>query len=99
MNPNAEIDALLKTSVILSQNSVKLIASESGINASTIYKWKTTDVHLSPQKADALLNYFIDNEPQTIIAAYLLSYILTKLYSYLSSSTNYEVCTGGMKHD
>ena len=91
MNSNTEIDSLLKSSVILSENSVKQIASKSGINASTIYKWKTADVHLSPQKADALLIYFIENEPQAIIAAYALNYVLFKLYVYLTSFTDEEV--------
>ena len=43
-----ETDALLKLSVSLSQDSVKEIAAASGIKASTLYKWKTTDHRLSP---------------------------------------------------
>ena len=88
MNTFAETEVLLKTAIILSQNSVKDIAEACGIKANTLYKWKTTDVHLSPQKADALLLYFIENEPQAIIAAYVLNYVLLKLYIYLTSSTD-----------
>ena len=87
MNTFSETEALLKSAIILSQNSVKKIGEISGIKPSTLYKWKTTDVHLSPQKADALLIYFIENEPQAIIAAYALNYVLLKLYIYLTSST------------
>ena len=87
MNTFSETEALLKSAIILSQNSVKKIGEISGIKPSTLYKWKTTDVHLSPQKADALLIYFIENEPQAIIAAYALNYVLLKLYIYLTFST------------
>ena len=87
----AETEALLKTAIILSQNSVKDIAEACGIKANTLYKWRTTNVHLSPQKADALLLYFIENEPQAIIAAYALNYVLFKLYVYLTSFTDEEV--------
>ena len=88
MNTFAETEALLKSAIILSQNSVKQIGEACGIKPNTLYKWKTTDVHLSPQKADALLLYFIENEPQAIIVAYVLNYVLLKLYIYLISSTD-----------
>ena len=58
MNTFAETEALLRTAIILSDNSIKQIAVESGIKANTLYNWKTTDVHLSPAKSDALLTYF-----------------------------------------
>ena len=79
MNTFAETEALLRLSMLLSQNTVKQIASECGIKPNTLYKWRTTDVHLSPQKADALLSYFVENEPRAIIAAYVLHYVLLKL--------------------
>ena len=63
MNTFAETEALLKSAIILSQSSVKQIGEECGIKPNTLYKWKTTDVHLSPTKADALLLYFMENEP------------------------------------
>ena len=60
-----------------------------GIKANTLYKWKTNEkVHLSPAKADALLLYFIENEPDTIITASVFNYVLVKLYLYLTSSTD-----------
>ena len=43
MNTFAETEALLKSAIILSQNSVKHIADASGIKASTLYKWKTAN--------------------------------------------------------
>ncbi len=91
MNTFAETEALLKSAIILSQNTVKKVGEACGIKPNTLYKWKTTDVHLSPQKADALLLYFIENEPQAIIAAYALNYVLFKLYVYLTSFTDKEV--------
>ena len=91
MNTFAEIEELLKSAIILSQNSVKHIAATSGIKASTLYKWKTTDGHLSPAKADTLLLYFLENEPQAIVAAAVLNRVLELLYFYLSSSTEEDV--------
>lgn len=41
MSTFAETETLLKTAIILSQNSVKDIAEACGIKASTLYKWKT----------------------------------------------------------
>ena len=91
MTTFAENELLLKTAMTLSENSVKHIAAESGIKANTLYKWKTTDVHLSPAKTDALLLYFLENEPKAIVAAAVLNYVLNILYVYLSSSTEEEV--------
>lgn len=91
MTTFTETEALLKLAMTLSQSKVKQIAEATGIKANTLYKWRTTDVHLSPQKADALLIYFIEQEPQTIVAASVLNYVLLKLYVYLSSSTEEEV--------
>ena len=65
-NTFAETEALLRTAINLRGCSVKDIAAATGIKPSTLYKWKTTDVHLSPSKADALLKYFIQNEPQRL---------------------------------
>ena len=62
----AETEALLLTAINLRGRSVKDIAAATNIKPSTLYKWKTTDVRLSPDKADALLLYFIQNEPQRL---------------------------------
>ena len=91
MNTFAETEALLKSAIILSQNSVKHIADASGIKANTLYKWKTTDVHLSPTKADALLLYFMENEPQALVAGAVLNYVLTILQIYLTYLTEENV--------
>lgn len=87
MNIFSETEALLKTAIVLSQNTVKQIGQACGIKPNTLYKWKTTDVHLSPAKADALLLYFINNEPGTLVIASIFNYVLLKLYIYLTSST------------
>ena len=75
----SEIDALLKVALKLSESNVKQIAAESGINADTLYKWKTLVRNLSPQNMDRLMLYFMENEPQAIIAAYAANYVLTYL--------------------
>lgn len=65
-NTIAETEALLLTAINMKGNTVKNIGTATGIKADTLYKWKTTEVHLSPTKADALLLYFIHNEPQRL---------------------------------
>ena len=92
MNTFTETEALLKTAIILSQNSVKDIAESCDIKPSCLYKWKTNQqVHLSPAKADALSLYFIEKEPETILSALAFNYVLFKLYVYLTSSSEEEV--------
>lgn len=74
-NTFAETEALLRTAINMRGHTVKDIAAATDIRADTLYKWKTTSVHLSPPKADALLLYFIQNEPmrlelaETVLAA------------------------------
>ncbi len=70
-NTFAETEALLKTAYGLPGNTIKEIAAATGILPNTIYKWKSTDGHLSPSKADALLIYFMENEPQRLLLAEL----------------------------
>ena len=65
-NTFAETEALLQTAINMRGHTVKDIAAATGIRVDTLYKWKTTEVHLSPPKADALLLYFIENEPQRL---------------------------------
>ena len=62
----AEMESLLITAINLPGSSIKDIAAATGIKANTIYKWKTTPVHLSPEKADKLLLYFIEHEPDRL---------------------------------
>lgn len=91
MNTFAETEMLLKTAITLSENSVKQIAAAAGIKPNTLYKWRTTSVHLSPAKMDALTRYFIEQEPMAIVAAVALARILDLLYVYLASSSDEEV--------
>ena len=91
MNTFTETEALLKLAVALSQNTVKQIAEATGIKANTLYKWKTTDTHLSPQKADTLLRYFINNELQTIITGLVVNDVQLYLQNNLTSLTEEEV--------
>ena len=86
-----EIESILLLAVKISDNSVKTISDATGINASTLYKWKTTNVHLSPAKADILLRYFMESEPLTLLQAVLLYTQTNLLLSYLLSSSEEEV--------
>ena len=65
-NTFAQTEALLLTAIGLPGASIKTIAAATGIQANTLYKWKTTPNHLSPEKADRLLLYFMEQEPQRL---------------------------------
>lgn len=67
-----EMEKLLITSISLPGFSIKEIAAATGIKANTLYKWKTTPVHLSPEKADKLLLYFMEHEPDRLELAELV---------------------------
>ena len=100
MTTFSETEAILKSAVTLSQNSVKQISEASGIMVDTLYKWKTMrNRHLSPANADILLLYFKKNEPQTLIEAYVLNLVHNYLQDYLTSSTEEEVRKGGLNYD
>ena len=68
----AELETLLLTAINLPGSTIKEIAAATGMKANTLYKWKTTPVHLSPEKADKLLLYFIEHEPTRIELAELV---------------------------
>ena len=65
----AELENLLLTTISLPGFSIKDIAATTGIKANTLYTWKTTPVHLSPDKADRLLLYFLEHEPERLALA------------------------------
>ena len=65
-NTFAELETLLLTAINLPGSNIKSIAAVTGIKANTLYKWKTTPNHLSPEKADKLLLYFMENEPERL---------------------------------
>lgn len=81
---NPEIELLLLLAVSLSPNSIKDIASASGIKASTIYKWKTTSANLSPKKMNALLRYFAEEEPLILTIAEIVEVVLIQLFTSTS---------------
>ena len=88
---NPEIDLLLLLAVSLSPNSIKDIASASGIKANTIYKWKTTSANLSPKKMNALLHYFAEEEPLILTIAEIVEVVLILLFTSTSSFSEEEV--------
>ena len=65
-NTFAQTEALLLTAITLPGSSIKTIAAATGIQANTLYKWKTTPNHLSPEKADKLLLFFMEQEPERL---------------------------------
>ena len=69
----ADTEALLLTAIGLDGESIKHIAKATDIKADTLYKWKSTSVHLSPEKADRLLIYFIQNEPYRLKLAEIIN--------------------------
>ncbi|MBR6817194.1 MAG: hypothetical protein IKM86_01135 [Acidaminococcaceae bacterium] len=72
-NTFAEMEALLLTAIELPGSSIKEIAAATDIKPNTLYKWKSNEnAHLSPQKADALLLYFINHEPDRLAMAELV---------------------------
>jgi len=68
----AELESILLTAIGLPGSTIKEIAAATGIKANTLYKWKTTPVHLSPEKADKLLLYFMEYEPERLELAELI---------------------------
>ena len=68
----AELETLLLTAINLPGSSIKSIAAATGIKANTLYKWKTTPVHLSPEKAGKLLLYFLEHESNRLELAELV---------------------------
>ena len=70
--PFITMEQLLLTAIGLPGSNIKSIAAATGIKANTLYKWKATPVHLSPEKADELLLYFMEYEPGRLELAELV---------------------------
>ena len=68
----ADMETLLLMAINLPGFSIKSIAATTDIQVNTLYKWKTTPVHLSPEKADKLLLYFLEHEPNRLELAELV---------------------------
>ena len=87
-NTFAEMEALLLTAIELPGNSIKEIAAATGILPNTLYKWKSSGkAHLSPKKADKLLLYFIQNEPERLEFAESLQADTLFDYKYNNTSS------------
>ena len=71
----AETEQILRVALGLPGSSIKSIAEATGIKANTLYKWKTTENHLSPEKTDRLLLYFQSQEPKRLeLADYIFQH-------------------------
>ena len=87
-NTFAETEALLLSTIKLPGRSIKDIAAATAIKPNTLYKWKSSSKgHLSPSKADRLLIYFIQNEPERLEIADLLQTgtMFNNMDNYISS--------------
>ena len=65
----AEMNELLRTAAkIKYENSanIETIAAKTKISIAMLYKWRSGNSNLSPDKFDVLLNYFQSNEPERI---------------------------------
>ena len=91
----AEMEAILLTAIALPGTSIKDISAATGIKVNTLYKWKTTAAHLSPQKADKLLLFFMENEPLRLELAdkLLTAIIINKLKDDSELSSSFEGST------
>ena len=91
----AEMEAILLTAMQLPGRSIKEISTATGIKDNTLYKWKTTETHLSPQKADKLLLFFMENEPLRLELAdkLLTAIIINKLKDDSELSSSFEGST------
>jgi len=91
----AEMEAILLTAMQLPGRSIKEISTATGIKDNTLYKWKTTEAHLSPQKADKLLLFFMENEPLRLKLAdkLLTAIIINKLKDDSELSSSFEGST------
>ena len=84
-----EIELLLSIAALMSPNSIKDIASASGIKACTLYKWRTVPgYHMSAKKTEALLTYFVEKEPLILIMAEIVKTVLTILLVDSASLTD-----------
>ena len=79
MHDYSEMEALLLIALSLSPTRVKDVATATGIKSSRLYKWKTKVGHLSQQKQEILMAYFIENEPNILILSLIVMIITTKL--------------------
>ena len=83
-----ETEKLLQSALVLSGNSLKQIATESGIKPNTLYKFNSSKGHLSPTNSDKLMLYFIENEQKVLIAASIHMRVIDFLCDYLTSSSD-----------
>ena len=90
----AEMEAILLTAIELPGRSIKEISAATGIKVNTLYKWKTTEAHLSPSKADKLLLYFMLNEPMRLrLADTLLTAVIVNKLQNNSSLSSFQGST------
>lgn len=64
-----ELENILLTAMETPTMTIKQVSQETGIKASCLYKWVRRENHISPQKADIILNWLKQDKPQVLEAA------------------------------
>lgn len=64
-----ELENILLIAMKTPTMSIKYVSQETGIGASGLYKWVRGENHITPQKADILLNWLKDVRPDILDAA------------------------------
>ena len=64
-----DLENILLTAMETPTMTIKQVSNETGITASCLYKWVRRENHISPQKADIILNWLKETKPQVLEAA------------------------------
>ena len=64
-----DLENILLTAMETPTITIKQVSQETGITASCLYKWCRRENHISPQKADIILNWLKEAKPQVLEAA------------------------------
>ena len=69
-----ELENILLTAMNTPTITVKQVAEETGIKPTCLYKWKRGENRISPDKADAILNWLKETKPEVLDAATMIYY-------------------------
>ena len=64
-----ELENILLTAMKTPTISIRYVAEETGIGKSCLYHWTRRENHISPDKADIILNWLKDKRPDVLEAA------------------------------
>ena len=69
-----DLENILLTAMNTPTITVKQVAEETGITPTCLYKWKRGENRISPDKADAILNWLKETKPEVLEAATMIYY-------------------------